>query len=295
MKTELPHRSMVIKERLAEIVKMTLGVAEQKLGMIILFGSYARGDWVQDEYIEQGITYSYQSDLDILLVAKKGKYAKTLETRVRDTLETRLNRKTMFYLRTDVPWVTFIVEPIDRVNSKLEQGHYFFCDIKDEGVMLYDSKEFRLSEPKELAWQERKELAKAEYEYWFSRGQSFMVGVNIYFRIGDYALSAFMLHQATESFYNAILMVFTGYKPKMHNIRKLGSIVGNYDEELWQVFPKGDAEQQKSFNLLEIAYTAARYDKDYVMSRERLLYLKGRVSKLEQITERVCNEQIYSK
>ncbi|RYE05149.1 MAG: nucleotidyltransferase domain-containing protein [Rickettsiaceae bacterium] len=45
---------------------MTPGLAKQKLAMIILFGSYARGNWAQDEYIEQGITYSYQSDLDKL-------------------------------------------------------------------------------------------------------------------------------------------------------------------------------------------------------------------------------------
>lgn len=66
MRTELPPRSIVIKERVAEIVKMTPGLAKQKLAMIILFGSYARGNWAQDEYIEQGITYSYQSDLDKL-------------------------------------------------------------------------------------------------------------------------------------------------------------------------------------------------------------------------------------
>ncbi len=67
MKTTLPKRSLVIKERLDIIVQEILASGKSKIAMIILFGSYARGDWVQDlssrEY--------YQSDIDLLLVLKK--------------------------------------------------------------------------------------------------------------------------------------------------------------------------------------------------------------------------------
>ncbi|WP_425360640.1 MULTISPECIES: hypothetical protein [unclassified Candidatus Tisiphia] len=50
MKTVLPERSLIIQERLDSIVKEILHVSEKKVAMIIIFGSYARGDWVQDEY-----------------------------------------------------------------------------------------------------------------------------------------------------------------------------------------------------------------------------------------------------
>ncbi|WP_375331161.1 hypothetical protein [Candidatus Tisiphia endosymbiont of Oplodontha viridula] len=63
MKTVLPERSLIIQERLDNIVKEILAVSKHKIAMIILFGSYARGDWVQDEYKKGHITYSYQSDL----------------------------------------------------------------------------------------------------------------------------------------------------------------------------------------------------------------------------------------
>ncbi|MEG0499785.1 MAG: nucleotidyltransferase domain-containing protein, partial [Rikenellaceae bacterium] len=40
-----------------------------KVAMVILFGSYAKKKYViWDEYMEDGIRYSYQSDLDILMV-----------------------------------------------------------------------------------------------------------------------------------------------------------------------------------------------------------------------------------
>ena len=38
--------------------------------MIILFGSYSRGNWVEDVYKENGTTYEYKSDYDILVVTE---------------------------------------------------------------------------------------------------------------------------------------------------------------------------------------------------------------------------------
>ena len=38
--------------------------------MLILFGSYARGDWVVDRYVEDNIIYTYESDFDLLVVSE---------------------------------------------------------------------------------------------------------------------------------------------------------------------------------------------------------------------------------
>jgi predicted nucleotidyltransferase len=56
MKTTLPSRSLIIKEKLDNIVKEVLDVDKSKIAMIILFGSYARGDWVQDIHQQDHIT-----------------------------------------------------------------------------------------------------------------------------------------------------------------------------------------------------------------------------------------------
>ncbi|MCC8406178.1 MAG: HEPN domain-containing protein [Rickettsia endosymbiont of Sceptobius lativentris] len=103
---------------------------------------------------------------------------------------------------------------------------------------------------------------------------------------------AFELHQATESLYSTILLVFSNYKPKSHDIEELGSMAGNYDNELWTVFPQLNEEQKKCFELLQKAYVDARYDKNYKITKEQLLYLIERVEKLKEITERICLKQI---
>jgi len=292
MKTILPSRSLIIKEKLDDIVREILAVAESKLAMIILFGSYARGDWVQDEYVKGHITYSYQSDLDIMLVLKKGKYAGNQGLRIEEQIEKRLEHKGLRNALSKDPWVTLVLEPINMVNIQLEKGHYFFSDIKNEGILLYNSGEFQLAEAKELPWNERRQIAQKDYEHWFGSAKEFFVECKYPLERGNYSLSAFLLHQATESFYNAILLVFSGYKPKLHNIRKLGSIAGNYNEALWQIFPHSSIEQRKSFRLLEEAYIDARYEQDYKISKEQLLYLIERVEELKTLTEKICLEKI---
>jgi HEPN domain-containing protein len=187
-----------------------------------------------------------------------------------------------------------ILESINTVNKQLEKGHYFFSDIKKEGILLYDSGEFQLAEARILPWEERRELAKEDYTYWFKRGKGFFMACKYQLKRSDYPLSAFELHQTTECFYNTILLVFSGYKPKLHDIRTLGSIAGNYSEELWQIFPHSSADQRQSFRLLEQAYIEARYNKDYKISKEQLLYLIDRVEQLKTVTEKICLEKINS-
>ncbi|BBB57746.1 nucleotidyltransferase (plasmid) [Candidatus Megaera polyxenophila] len=288
MKTLLPERSLVIKPLLDRVTSEILIAGKNTIAMIILFGSYARGDWVSDEYTEGHITYSYQSDLDIMVVLKKGKHIAYAEPRI----EKRLERELVHDLFSKKPWITLIFESIDYVNRQLERGRYFYSDIKKEGALLYDSGEFTLSEVKELSSVQRREIAKEDFEQWFESGSEFLIDTLNALQRNSLNRGAFYLHQATESFYSAIMLVFSGYKIKLHDIRKLGSLAGNYNAELWQVFPHSSIDQRQAFKLLERAYIEARYSKEYKISREQLTFLIERVNKLQNLTERICLEYI---
>ncbi|MCZ6903252.1 MAG: nucleotidyltransferase domain-containing protein [Rickettsia endosymbiont of Ixodes persulcatus] len=65
MKTTLPERSLKISARLNFIVQQILDIAQDKIAMIILYGSFARGDWVRD------LPNGYHSDINILIILKK--------------------------------------------------------------------------------------------------------------------------------------------------------------------------------------------------------------------------------
>lgn len=286
MKTTLPERSLVIKPLLDRITSEILIAGRNTIAMIILFGSYARGDWVSDEYTEGHITYSYQSDLDIMVVLKKGKHIAYAEPRI----EKRLERELVHDLFSKKPWITLIFESINYVNRQLENGRYFYSDIKKEGVLLYDSGDFTLSEAKELSFEQRREIAKEDFEQWFESGSEFLIDALNALQRSSLNRGAFYLHQATESFYSAIMLVFSGYKIKLHDIRKLGSLAGNYNAELWQIFPHSSVDQRQAFKLLERAYIEARYNKEYKITKEQLLFLIDRVNYLQNITKSICGE-----
>ena len=292
MKTTLPKNSLIIKERLDTIVQEILAVARDQVAMIILFGSYAKGTWVRDWYVEGHITYSYESDLDILVVTKSPKYRGLKGASFESDLTKRLERKGLRGKTFGAPWVTFVVEPIKYLNQQLEKSQYFFSDIKKEGILLYDSGEFTLAEPKDLNLEERKQIAKDDFDVWFGSGTEFLLGVDFYTKQDLLNKAAFLLHQATESFYSAILLVFTGYKPRLHDIEKLGSLASNYSDELLKIFPRDTKEQEEKFVLLKSAYTEARYNKNYKITEEQLLYLIKRIEKLKSITEEICTNRI---
>ncbi|WP_395476927.1 HEPN domain-containing protein [Rickettsia endosymbiont of Pantilius tunicatus] len=243
MKTLLPERSLHINGRLNFIVQQILELAQDKIAMIILYGSYARGDWVRD------LINGYHSDTDILIILKKGHATLNLK----DRIYTRLKRKGVIKDQI-IPYdsrISIILESIKEVNKQLEKGRYFYTDIKKEGILLYDSGEYVLSEAKDLPWSEMKEIAQDYFEQWFNKGKDFLDGVDYYLKNERYAIAAFLLHQATESFYNTSLLVFSNYKPKLHDIEELGDMAKNYDNELLQVFPIATSEQKECFKLLK--------------------------------------------
>ncbi|HJD56053.1 MAG TPA: HEPN domain-containing protein [Rickettsia endosymbiont of Pyrocoelia pectoralis] len=229
-----------------------------------------------------------------MVILKKGKFKQHATLRVESKIEKRLEQTGLRKAKilSLEPWISIICESISEVNDKLEKGRYFYTDIKKEGVLLYDSGEFKLSEAKDLPWSEVKEIAREDYEEWFKSGCGFLIDCKYPLERGELNKSAFYLHQATESFYSSILLVFSRYKPKLHDIRKLGGYCANYNTELLKIFPQSSPEQEECFKLLEEAYVKARYDKNYKISKEQLLYLIERVEKLKMITEKICLERI---
>ena len=255
--------------------------------MIILFGSYARGTWVEDIYTKGHITYEYKSDFDILVITESKKEANNMSDQHRIESLVDNNEK------IETP-VSIIYHHIRLVNRRLSEGQYFFSDIKKEGILLYDSKKFRLERRRKLDPAERKRIAEEDFKYWFSLAKEFYFHHTVAVKRRKYKMAAFQLHQATEHSYTAVLLVFRGYKPKIHNIKTLGRRAGSCDPQFLTVFPKATPEQKKRFKLLQKAYIDARYKPSYRITRTELEYLAKRVKILQRLTKKVCAAKIDS-
>jgi HEPN domain-containing protein/predicted nucleotidyltransferase len=255
--------------------------------MIILFGSYARDTWVEETYVEDKVIYEYISDFDIMLVTKDQKTAK--QARKQTFVETAIERKKQ--IKTPV---NIIYHGISHVNNSISQGHYFFVDIKKEGIVLYDSKKYKLAESKQLTPAQKKNIVKEDFEQWFESAKGAYLGYKMYLEIREYKWAAFMLHQTAERFYHTLIITFTGKKPKMHNLETLGKRAAEMDGQFLQVFPRNTEQQDENFKLLKRAYVDARYKKDYKITKKQLEYLATRVRKLQRLTKKICTEKIES-
>ncbi len=190
------------------------------------------------------------------------------------------------------PSVNLIFHDIDYLNARLGEGRYFFRDIKEEGVLLYDSGRFTLAEARELTNAERRKIAEEDFAQWFRSAEVFYIQFENALKIDEHNNAAFQLHQATERFYAAFLLVHTGYKPKFHDIEKLGKLAAAEMHEMLRVFPRATDEEKARFDLLKRAYVDARYSKTYTITREDLEYLAARVGELRTMTEAACRKKI---
>ena len=107
---------------------------------VILYGSYARGGWVDEPHSAKG----YQSDFDLLVIVNHEKLTDRAE--FWSSAEDRLNRELAITKELKTP-VNFIVHTLGEVNDGLSQGRYFFIDIARDGIALYQCDDTDLPEP----------------------------------------------------------------------------------------------------------------------------------------------------
>jgi uncharacterized protein len=285
MKTDLSHLPEHKQNELKSIVAALIP-RYSEIEMIILFGSYARGNWVEDKYVEKGTTYEYKSDYDLLIILSKNGQSNS------DTLTQSISWK-LNESKLDTP-VHPIFHGIEFVNTELQEGSYFFGDIKKEGIQLFNTSRYKLDDKREMGPAEVQQKAQRDFEQWFVSAEHFYRIAKSELLLNNLNIAAFQLHQATERYYGAVQLVFTGYKPKTHDIEALGYLAKAVNMEFGKVFPQASVQERQRFSLLKKAYVDARYNMDYKISKEDLEYLSERVQMLRDLTEQICKQKIAS-
>lgn len=289
MKTNLPKRSKIHEENINNIAKIIIDNFQDHISYLILFGSFARGNWVFDSYTEHHARFEYASDFDFLIITRTNKQGiNHAASKLEDKIENKLEK----YVNAMRHKPHFVIEAPSVVNEALRYGGYFYSDIVREGICLYDSKEIQLEEAKELTPKEVKEMSIKYYDKWYSGGLSFFKHCKYAMNDHEYNNAAFMLHQATECLLNCTLLVLTGYTPKTHDIKELLKLCSSQRNEFLKIFPKGNKQHEKCFTLLRNAYLDARYKIDYKITEEQLEYLIKRIKYLKEITDKTCQDWI---
>ena len=281
MKTSLSHLPDTKREQIVQVARAIEDLFHPQ--MIILFGSYAKGTYVEDRYTEEGTVYEYVSDYDFLVITKDEAIKDYL---IRDKVTNR------FHFHTPI---NIISHTMDYVNQGLAFGQYFFTDIVNEGILLHNSASYKFVEPKKLTAEEEREKAQNYFDIWFNGASGFLKVAKYCFDDGDLKLGMFQLHQATENFYNTALLVFTGYKPKTHNLEKLRVYSKSISDDLYSLFSSSKGDHEKDlFELLKRGYIDARYKQDYVVSTIQTKVLLEKIIQMRDVVESICKTRIES-
>ncbi|RWI16826.1 nucleotidyltransferase and HEPN domain-containing protein [Mesorhizobium sp.] len=298
MKTSIDHLPEKKQRELGRVIDLIHeefddaiadGAAEfKKKGRIlkvILFGSYARGDWVDEPHTMKG----YRSDYDLLIIVNNRKLAdfaywyKAKDRLVRDRgLETPTN---------------FIVHSRREVNTALREGQYFFTDIRRDGIVLYELDDEPLAEARPVRPKDAYEAAKEHFNERLP-GASMMLETAV-LQLGRAEKSevwrkgaAFSLHQAIEHAYAAVLLVVTNYSPPSHKLTFLRALAEEQDRRLAEIWPRDHQRYRAWFNTLNEAYVKARYSKHFAISEEALVWLGERAAELHRMVEEICRAHL---
>lgn len=246
---------------------------------IILFGSYARDDWVDEP--ENG----YQSDYDLLIIVSHPDL-----TDIADywyVAEDKILRDT-----TIARPVNIIVHTLEEVNQALSRGEYFWVDIARDGIVLYELPGSALATPKPLTAADAYEMTSAYFSDWLSKIDTALEGAAFYLSKGHNKDAAFTLHQATERAYICFLLVRTLYFPRSHNIKFLRSLAEDSEPRLIEAWPRATRIDRRRFELLKRAYVEARYSASYEIGSDDLVALSQSVRALRDGVEIVSCERI---
>lgn len=191
---------------------------------IILFGSYARGTFVDEPHTKKG----YRSDFDILVVVNNRKL--TDFSAYWHNAAERLMRSNGI----STP-VSLIVHSLREMNTELRRGRYFFVDIRRDGLALFELNDEPLAVPGQVTAEEAWQMASVYLNDRLPHAHNFLKGARFYQAENDGKEAAFLLHQSIEQAYATLLLVLTNYSPSSHSLRFLRGLAEEQAGELVEI------------------------------------------------------------
>jgi predicted nucleotidyltransferase/HEPN domain-containing protein len=290
MRTDLDHLPVTQQGELARVRQTLLdefaaaiaGATQPwkkngKVQKIVLFGSYARDDWVDEA------ANGYRSDFDILVVVSHKDLTDVAEYWY--VAEDKIQRDEGIARPVNI-----IVHTLEEVNEGLSRGEYFWVDIARDGIALYELPGVALATPKPLTAADAYKMAREYFEDWLAKIDSGIKLSSFAMKEKEYKDAAFLLHQAAERAYTCFLLVRTHYVPRSHNLKFLRSLAEAKEPRLIDSWPRATKLDRRRFELTKRAYVEARYSASFEIGPDDLAAIAAAMRSLRDTVEAVSRE-----
>ena len=279
MNTSLKHLSTGQQEKIGRAIRIIVRAVQPE--KIILFGIHSGGG--SEPAAGFGGWPAALGAYDLLVVTRQGDRRSDYE--LQDVIESRCREEVA---------VTALVHDIGYVNRRLLEGQCFFSTVALEGTLLYDAHRTSLANVCLPDWERVRWIAERDFARWDQQARAFFRSAQFNQDEKQWKIAVFLLHQAVEQGYQAILLAFMGYKPTTHNLDKLRRYTNRFSLELALVFPRDTAAEDDLFRLLSSGYVDARYKEDFRITEEEVGLLMTRVGRLLEVAGKVCRNYFVS-
>jgi predicted nucleotidyltransferase/HEPN domain-containing protein len=288
----LPENKQIELEKVAEVIRQNCSNVKIEVEKIILFGSYARGNFREAKDLKPNRKSGHVSDYDILVITN------TKEEALNHSLWNQIKEEKLRPLKLSAD-PRIITHDITALNIKLAEGQYFFSDIKKEGIFLFDNGKKQLSRKRKLTKKEEQRIAQDHFDEWLGSAETFFEDFKFNLdkfsksqRLVYLRKSAFHLHQTAESALKTLILTFENYCPNEHYLGFIQNDIEDFYPQIKDFFKKDSKENERRILLLEYAYIGGRYDPEYYISKEDLEILAIEVERLLKVTKDICEKKI---
>jgi len=188
--------------------------------------------------------------------------------------------------------VTCSLHRSDAVREALERGHIYYSLACRLERLVYDSGSEQLPlTPAEL---HKEIVAKARevFEFNHQKSRAFYTCALECRNNCNIAVAAFLLHQAVEFAYRAILFALTDKEVRTHSIKTLVKHSRRYAPQLDGIFPINMPEERQLVHQLDEGYLKARYEVGYFIDNGVLELLFERVKALQDTSMLVFEQKV---
>lgn len=176
------------------------------------------------------------------------------------------------------------------IEKFLSQGHLFYSTFCSKENLVYDNGVPTLPLPLRQRIQNITQKSTHDFTTGFKRAQCFLEGAVFYLAKEEFALAAFMLHQATEQALRTIILSVTGHEVRTHTISELKQHLKRCAPQLNGFLSSN--KEKILLDRLEKAYTCSRYTDKYEITLEELNLLLSHIRHLFSDTKNAFEEMI---
>jgi HEPN domain-containing protein len=190
--------------------------------------------------------------------------------------------------------ISIIAHGCKTIAEAIKKISRFFITVYRDGTLLYaadgiltPSKSLPDIDPAVFV-----QKAKNSYDHRWAMASGFLEGSRFCWEKGYINNSVFLLHQAVEQACIALVRVFTGYRPDLHNLDRLLKLCLCCDPGLSVHFPRNTDEEIRIFKLLNQSYSNARYKEDFDISKDDADNISNMVDDFIVLADAMCQRKI---